>query len=405
MLTHLELRDFKSFEAQDVAFSPLTVLIGANAAGKSNLLDALLFLQGVARGLSLADVYRGRSEGGRVVWPGLRGGSNEVLRKGAARMSLGSTWRRGDEALTHRIACGGGEHPLVAAESLTSNQVAPYLFDTDAGALGARAGLDGANLRVALKRQGSGKSVVQVHAATRSVLGQLTLAPGVARAVIESRDWLLDSMRSTYFLDITPAAMRDYTPKGADFVGLAGDRVSSVAWEICQTASAKADLVDWLSELCAPELVDIDFSTTDLGDVMIVLVERGGRRIPARSLSDGTLRFLGELIALRTAPPGSILLMEEIENGLHPTRAHLLVEAMEAATQERGVQVIATSHSPLVLNALSPTTLRQAILVARPPGSEGSLVRPLGELPNFEAVLERRGVDRMLSSGWLERAL
>jgi hypothetical protein len=320
-------------------------------------------------------------------------------------MALSSSWRHGDETITHRITSVGGEHPLVVSEALTSDTIVPYLFDTEAGALGGKAGLDGSNLRVAVKRQGKGNSVVQVHAASRSVLGQLSGGPGVAKAALERRDLVVAAMRAAYFLDITPARMRDYTPKGADFVGLTGERVSAVAWAICQDAGAKADLVDWLTELCAPELVDIDFSTTDLGDVMIVLVEKGGRRIPARSLSDGTLRFLGELIALRTAPPGSMLLMEEIENGLHPTRAHLLVEAMEVATQARGVQVIATTHSPLVLNALSRTALRQAILVARPPDSAGTILRPLGELPEFDAVVERRGVDRLLASGWLERAL
>jgi predicted ATPase len=88
-----------------------------------------------------------------------------------------------------------------------------------------------------------------------------------------------------------------------------------------------------------------------------------------------------------------------IEKGLHPTRAHLLVEAMEAAATLRSVQVIATTHSPLVLNALSRDALRRAVLVARPPESEGTLLRRLGDLPDFEAVCERRGIDRLIASG------
>lgn len=405
MLSDINLRDFKSFEDQQVSLGPLTLLVGPNAAGKSNLLDAILFLHGMARDLPLNDVLRGRTEGGRQVWPGIRGGSGEVVRKGAREMCLSTSWQCNGEILTHGIRCVAGDHPLVVYESLTSNAVSSYLFDSDAAALGGRAGLDGSNLRVAVKRQGKGRSEVQVHAASRSILGQLAAGPGVAKIALERRDWLVASMRAAFFLDITPAQMRDYTPKGADFIGLSGERLSAVAWEICQNADVKADLVDWLAELCAPELIDIDFSTTDLGDVMLVLVEKGGRRIPARSLSDGTLRFLGELIALKTAPAGSLLLMEEIENGLHPTRAHLLVEAMEAATTKGGVQVIATSHSPVVLNALSPDVLRQAILIARPPDSAGTLMRRLGELPGFDEVAERRGVDRLIASGWLERAL
>lgn len=405
MLSAIQLQNFKSFEDQTVRLSSLTLLVGANAAGKSNILDAVLFLQGVARDMTITDVLRGRVEGGRKVWPGVRGSSADVVRKGADAFYVQGEWRRNGETLTHGIGCTGGDHPLVTFEALWSSDVGPYLFDTDADALAGRRGRDGSNLRVALKRQGKGDSVSQIHSAMRSLLAQIDVGAPVAKSVGPARDWLVNAMKSAYFLDITPSFMRDYAPKGADLVGLAGENVSAVAWTLCQSEDAKRDLVDWLEELCAPELADIDFAKTDLGDVMLVIVEKGGRRIPARSLSDGTLRFLGELIALRTAPRGSMLLMEEIENGLHPTRAHLLVEAMEAATKTRGVQVIATTHSPLVLNALSREALKQALLVARPPDSVGTVVKPLGELPGFDAIVERRGVDRLLASGWLERAL
>jgi predicted ATPase len=405
MLRQLRLTGFKSFVDETIPLAPLTILVGANAAGKSNVLDALLFLQGAALDLTLTDVLRSRRDGGRVTWPGVRGGSSEIVSKGCERATIESTWTLGGEEVTHRLTFLGGDHPLVAQESLKSSAVHPYLFDTEAGALAGRAGLDGANLRVAIKRKGKGNSVTKAFPATRSLLSQIQPGGSVSADVIDRRDKIRQAMRGAYFLDITPTLMRDYAPRGADFVGLSGEKVSSVAHAMCLDEGARRDLVDWLSELCVPELSNIEFSTTELGDVMLVLVEGDGRRIPARSLSDGTLRFLGELIALRSAPRGSLLLMEEIENGLHPTRAHLLVQAMEAAIEARGLQVIATTHSPLVLHALSPTALRETVLVARPAGETGSIARRLGDLPGFDEVVQRRGIDRLLASGWLERAL
>lgn len=406
MLKSLRLQNFKSFADESIDLDPLTILVGANASGKSNLLDAIRFLQGVALGMSLADVLRGRWEGGRQVWPGLRGGAADIVRRGASELTVSSTWAIEEEEIEHEIACEPGEHPMLAHEKLISSAVSGYLFDTDAPALGGRTGRDaGSSINVALKRTGKGNSPTQTHAASRSLLSQVKTDPPVSDEVARVRDCLTSAMRGAYFLDITPSRMRDYAPKHMTELGLEGENVSALAWSMCREEADKADLVDWLTELCAPELVDIDFAKTDLGDVMLVLVETGGRRIPARSLSDGTLRFLGQLLALRTAPRGSLLLIEEIENGLHPTRAHLLVEAMEAATAERDIQVIATTHSPLVLNALSPDALRRAVLVARPEDREGTVMRHLAELPDFERVCERRGVDRMLASGWLERAL
>lgn len=408
MLTDLHLIDFKSFVKDSVELSKMTLLIGANASGKSNILDAIRFLQGVALDMPLIDILRGHWEGGRLVWPGLRGGFSDIMRKGETSFYIASDWRLGEgnetRFLRHSIMVDAGQYPQLSHEAIREGD--GYLFDTHAPSLGYKQGRDtGSSIHVALKRAGRGNSPTQTHSANRGLLFQVDLSKPVAPAVRTARDAIANSMRSAYFLDITPSRMRDYSPKHMTSVGLEGENVSAVAWQLCQDPETRRDLVDWLTELCAPELVDIDFSETDLGDVMLVLVEEGDRRIPARSLSDGTLRFLGQLIALRTAPPGSLLLIEEVENGLHPTRAHLLVEAMEAATTERGVQVIATTHSPIVLNALSPEALRQAILVARPPGADGSVLRKLGDLPDFDAVCERRGVDRMLTSGWLERAV
>ncbi len=87
--THLlRLTDFKSFADETIELAPLTILLGANASGKSNALDAIRFLQGIALDFSVSDVLRGRHEGGRIVWPAIRGGIAEVCRSGCAHWSL-----------------------------------------------------------------------------------------------------------------------------------------------------------------------------------------------------------------------------------------------------------------------------------------------------------------------------
>lgn len=221
-------------------------------------------------------------------------------------------------------------------------------------------------------------------------------------------DWakrLQTAMRGATFLSISPTAMREWAPMQAPEMGADGENVSAVVHRMCQDRNEKRRLVDWISELCAPRIRDISFARSELGEVVLRLVEEDGSKISARSLSDGTLRFLGELVAVLTAEPGSILLVEEIENGLHPQRLHLLVGLLEQVTAERGIQVIATTHSPLVLLALSPHALRDAIVFARIAGRAGTIARRLGDLPHFDEVATRRGADRLFASGWLERAL
>lgn len=393
MLSRLDLKGFKSFKEASFELSGLTVLVGANASGKSNALDAIRFLQGLALGYSLAESLGGRREAGNQVWPGVRGGVADVVWKGAVGFRIESNWR-----LAGELELGWGLEVQVdgslrlRAESLNSIFSDKKIFESNDSTALQPAGPP--------NRRGAFGMVNPSEVQSDSTSAQFR-----SRRAMAERDLLQSALRGALFLDIQPSQLRDYAPIAADGLGLQGENISALTWQICQDADARQDLVDWLAELCAPELVDLDFATTELGDVMLVFVEAGGRRIPARSLSDGTLRFLGELIALRTAPEGALLLVEEIENGLHPTRVHLLVEAMASAVETRGVQVIATTHSPMVLSALAPQSLRDAVLVACPPDSEGSIARRLGDLPDFDAVCARRGVDHLFSTGWLERAL
>ncbi|MCK6520198.1 ATP-binding protein [Myxococcota bacterium] len=378
MLTSLHLKGFKSFDDERMALGGLTVLVGANASGKSNVLDAIRLLQGLALGKPVSTAIRGEWAGGLPVWPGVRGGVADIALRGREEFELGTVWETASGPIEHQVHIGLKPEPRRLSESV---KLDGSLYELPRGLIG-------------FELPENVMHYIEVDDTADWV-----------REMRSSVDQIEQMLAEALFLDITPSRMRDYTPKSATRLDLAGENVSALAWSVCQSAEARADLVDWLAELCAPELEDIDFAETELGDVMLILVERGGRRMPARSLSDGTLRFLGELLALRTAPEGSLMLIEEIENGLHPTRAHLLVEAMEAAVVKRKVQIIATTHSPLVLNALSPEALRAAVLVARPPGSTSTLLRSLGALPGFDEVVARRGIDQLITSGWLERAV
>jgi predicted ATPase len=207
------------------------------------------------------------------------------------------------------------------------------------------------------------------------------------------------------FLNIQPSAMRGYGRRNAP-LGDEGRNISGVLAQLCDDAEAKRAITDWLAEFCAPEIADIDFvEVKELGDVMAMFVEKSGRRLSVRSASDGTLRFLGTLLALRLAPRDSVILLEEIDSGLHPTRIKLLVEYLETVTRERGIQVIATTHSPVILQWLSQQTLRDSLVFGRVPEHEGTLVRRLGDLPHFDEVAQHKSIDELFTTGWLEMAL
>jgi predicted ATPase len=84
--------------------------------------------------------------------------------------------------------------------------------------------------------------------------------------------------------------------------------------------------------------------------------------IPATEISDGTLRILGFLTALYQKEAPSIICFEELENGVHPWLLHKMMELLKIVSTEgingKPVQVLITTHSPLLLNYFEPYQVR-----------------------------------------------
>lgn len=89
MLKKLRLSGFKNFIDAELTLGPLTLLIGENASGKSNIREAFRFLHGISRGYTLAEIMGEKwVEGGILQWRGIRGGSREIAFRGAESFAL-----------------------------------------------------------------------------------------------------------------------------------------------------------------------------------------------------------------------------------------------------------------------------------------------------------------------------
>lgn len=406
MLKRLELENFKGFEKCEVALKPLSFLVGANASGKSNLFDAIRFLQGVGLGMPYSEIFAGRWEGGRETWPPLRGGAVEAARAKKLGFLIRSHWGMASAEVEHYVALRVKPEPHAIAEAAGLAESDRWIINSHAGTLKKKAGArQGGVLRVGLARQGAGKDLAEDFSNHRSVLTQISPKPALRPSVLECRDLVLRAFRSCRFIDLHPSSMRGYVSKQVREMGLQGQNLSGILWQLCQQSEEKERIVDWLGELCAPEVEDIGFVETEIGDVMLRIKELGGHWVSARSLSDGTLRFLGLLVALHTATEDTTLLVEEIDNGLHPSRISLLVQLLNNYTQARPVQVIATTHSAYLLSQLSKPVLNDCLLLARDPIQRVSRTSRLGDLPDFEKVLEKRSFEHLFTTRWLERAL
>lgn len=414
MLRRLRLVDFKSFADEAVELAPLTLLIGANASGKSNCLDAIRFLHEAVVEESVVEILDGeqRPGAGPNAWQGLRGGSKEASRIGAKSFLIESTWDipempelalSGPRSLMHRIRCRTVPRPTWEEEQLHAGEARALLVARAIEADGGARRIEWTSSTGSVETANGND-----HSILWTILGSAT--PGHPRVITDDAVGaalaLSESFKGIAELEINPGRMRGYGTTNRTEMDFNGGNFSGALWALCRDPEQKQSLVDWLTEVLAPETADLDFiHVQELGDVMAILVERDGKRISARSLSDGTLRFLGMLVALRTAASGSVFLVEEIDGGLHPARLHVLVEFLEALARERRIQIIATTHSPAMLQAVSRETLLSAVVFGRIPEHEGTIMRRLRDLPRLEETLERTGIDELFATGWLEMAL
>ena len=175
----------------------------------------------------------------------------------------------------------------------------------------------------------------------------------------------LKTYDSCRFFDWSLDALRQPCLPGQDMLSDNGRNLSSVLYAICQRAASKKGLLSWIQELTPMDAVDFEFPVDATGRILATLVERGKQKTTLASASDGTLRFLAFLAAFLGPNPSSFYFFEELENGIHPSRLGLLLDLIETQVTEKGIQVVATTHSPELLARLSKPTLEHASLVYR----------------------------------------
>lgn len=206
------------------------------------------------------------------------------------------------------------------------------------------------------------------------------------------------------FLDLDPDAMRQSSPPGQTVLGDRGENLSSVLQAICDEPTSKEALLAWIRGMTPMDAVDFEFKLDLQGRVLVFLVEADGSRTSAFSASDGTLRFLALTAALLGQDSGQLYFFEEFDNGIHPTRLHLLLNLIEQACAEDRVQVVGTTHNPALLTYLGEEARGSVVLAYRSEESRESRLRALRDLPDIERILDSQDLGRLLATGWLEDA-
>jgi predicted ATPase len=416
VIESIHLKRFKNFQDATLKLGPLTILIGANASGKSNLRDAFLFLHGIGRGYTLAEIFGEKYVGGERIWSGTRGGVREVAYFGSDSFELSVELRLPPEdqapsAVDYRIGVSVAEPIAKAPRVVQESLLYPHLFGIRIDAKGESGfrtdspeGSHTGDLTISFfPKRGAKRKSSRTYPPKAPVLLQVSEDAEVnGREARTLSRFVLHQLRGFRFLDLTPSQMRIPSQPGQTVLGDQGENVSSVLAAICADASKKQVLLEWVRKLTPMDVDDLRFDEDAAGRVLLRLVEKDGRSVSALSASDGTLRFLAILAALFGPEPASLYFIEEIENGIHPTRLALLVDLIEHQTKRRGIQIVATSHSPQLLQVMSAESLENCSLVYRLPHHPDAKIKPILEIPNARRVIEEQPVWVLHASSWFE---
>ncbi len=418
MITSLRLVDFKNFADETLNLGPFTVIVGANASGKSNIRDAFRFLHGIGRGYSLPEIIGGKyGPGGQIEWEAIRGAAKEIFRYGQStlRMEIGmrlfpAPWPLGTEIGDISEAGEDAKYSLsikpeegigyrVTDEELTSNSEIIYSRNNSATEHSSSLSeLLAANM-----------DILEDGKVIGATLNRPTLSkPFFVGDEMSRGKYLIAAsgiLREISFLDPVPDLARKPTFPGITELGDGGENLPTILRTMCGDRGRKEVLIDWIRQLTPMDIEDFEFHDDPSGKVHLVMRETSGQSVSAHAASDGTLRFLTILAALLGDNPAGLYFIEEIENGIHPTRLSLLLDLIERQIAKGKIQVIATTHSPELLSLAGDETFESASLVCRLESSNDAVIRRAADLPEARRLRESQGLGSLLAGGWMEDAL
>ena len=407
MLSSFTIENFKSYRKATLRLAPLTVLIGANASGKSNAIEGLRLLSWMAAGNRLSSFRYAWQNKDRAI----RGKASELGFQGEPAFSLSCDtsdldWNH--YSITLNVRDDGELH--IADEQLTGFGYASFapLFKVatpSSGTLG--------DMFVAYNNFARGGRKPQIMCNDQmAVLCQLMTSARFASGHKKAQQDIPAVTRRFHrllsditLLDPRPSLMRDYSPMSEQKLDESGENLSGVLYNLCQDEDVENEVLEFIKALPEQDIEEISFVETPRSEVMVSLTETfggGSRNHDAALLSDGTLRVLGIAAAILSAP-GRLVVIEEIDNGVHPSRAGQLLNQMSRIAKERNLRVLISSHNPALLDALPDDAVPDVVFCYRDSADGSSKLIRLSDVPDYPELIAQGSVGHLMTRGIIER--
>ncbi len=403
MIERIKIAGYKSLDGVEVTLKPLSVLFGPNGSGKSNFLDALQLLSNLVRVRTLKEAfeppYRGAPlESFAFEREGLRGLlqrdsaqftlevdvrlSNHVIRTVEKQISElrrshqegetespdnGRAGSRRDQETPNETA---SQHSKMIKEPRLRYRITIEILpksgilrvaDEYVAALSndgtpskrRKPFLERMQSRLHLRMEGQAHPVYHDRFLDHTIVSQPLYAPHYPHLAALKQELL-----GWHFYYFEPRErMRSPNPVMATrHIGLMGENLAAFLNTLQALDKRRFQAIEKSLHTIIPTTNGIVATVNDLGQVEL-RVREGEAEIPARLLSEGTLRILGLLALSGAQEPPSLIGFEEPENGVHPRRIKLIAELLKNHAAPADTQVIITTHSPLMADLINDDCL------------------------------------------------
>ncbi len=354
-LTKISISGFKAVDRFSMSVAPdLTLLVGTNGAGKSSILQALAFAQHLADG-NASGFFRDRGwdrKAFKFRSPKHRG---TIISISAifSSPSIGKIgWHVGWGVNTGRL----WEEKVQLRRNDGKDPVTIFKFDQKGG------GAVGTKDIPSLNFAGSLLGPIQ----------PLDLSEIDREVTVALLDWL----RGIHSLELlSPAAMKGGTRVSPGQLGIRGERLAGFLAAL--NSDQKARIVQRVSQFFP--LAEFDTVRKRAGWIDLILTERFNEfgTIRSEHMSDGFMRLLALCSIPELGSDVSMILLDEIEDGIEP---HVLNNLITLISRETKAQIIATSHSPLLANVVGVENIR---FISRTPEGR-SVAADAASMPAFQ---------------------
>lgn len=411
MIDTIIIENFKSYKKQSLPLAPLTLLIGANASGKSNAIEAFRFLSWLAEGLKLSTLQNEINKNDRFI----RGNINELFYPNQSEFGLEAVLsKEGLNYTNFNITISLREYEStkelhISKESIyEANSPTQPLYSIKVPSSGYST-----DVQVAYNNFSRGQNKPTVTCTDQiAILNQL-VSPAPFRKkdsqsqveIPKTTKKFQEILSKVIFLDTIPARMRlDSYPSHK--LESDGSNLAGVLYTLCEDLHKKNILLEFIQSLPEQNILNINFEKDKRGQVYFELIEKFANETKnwsAELLSDGTLRVISIAAALLSVAEGSVVVIEEIDNGIHPSRAKHLINTITNQAKERNLRLLLSTHNPALMDALPNEALGDVVFCYRDKEQGDSCLVRLSDLPRYPELLVQGSLGDLVTQGILDK--